>query len=69
MQYNLNITSFLYVQSIENTQTKLFLKPYYCHWPNVTKFKTLMSNISIRIVHNLSKFVYFALRQRLNDNT
>lgn len=44
-------------------RTKYF-KPYFCHWPTINKFETLLSK-SAKIIINLSKFIYFATKQRI----
>lgn len=40
-----------------------YFKRYYCHWPNLNKFNSLMTN-SKQITLNLSKFIYYASRLR-----
>ena len=37
-----------------------YLKPYYCHWPNMTKFQNIMSSDKLSTIHSLSKFIYFS---------
>lgn len=41
-----------------------FLKPYYCRWPSIHKFESLMSSTSRKEIENLSKFIYFAFKLR-----
>jgi hypothetical protein len=41
-----------------------YFKPYYCQWPNLRKFETLMSSKSTRVLLNLAKFLYFANKTR-----
>ena len=41
-----------------------FFKPYFCHWPTLMKFDTLLSKDSKISVTNLSKFIYFAFKRR-----
>ena len=46
-----------------NLRIKYF-KPYFCHWPNIYKFQTLMETKSYKILINLAKYVYFANKIR-----
>ena len=41
-----------------------YLKPYFCRWPSLVKFKLLLSTKSIQI--NLAKYLFFAMRLRGN---
>ena len=43
---------------------KIYLKPYYCHWPTLHKFENLMSTNSIQQTNNLAKFIYHAFKLR-----
>ena len=44
-----------------------YLKPYYCHWPNIHKFESLMSLTSKKLTCSLSKFIiYFATKKRVS---
>jgi hypothetical protein len=43
---------------------RLFLKPYYCRWPTIQKFETIMSSKIKKDVLNLSKYLYYAFKQR-----
>ena len=43
-----------------------YLKPYYCHWPNIHKFESLMSSSSKKLTLNLAKFIYFATKKRVS---
>lgn len=43
---------------------KKYFPPYYCHWPNVNKFVTLMSSNSVNLIKRLSKYLYFAMKRR-----
>ena len=45
-----------------------YLSPYYCHWPNLTKFDTIMSSDSKKTILNIAKFIYFADRNRNSNN-
>lgn len=40
-------------------------KPYFCHWPTLRKFETLLSMTSVTSLRNLSKFIYFADKKRI----
>lgn len=42
-----------------------YLKPYFCHWPTLRKFETIMSSTSKNIIHNLAKFIYHADKIRV----
>ena len=37
-----------------------YLSPYYCRWPTLNKFKSLMQNKTDTTVNKLSKFIYYA---------
>ena len=39
-------------------------KPYFCHWPTMIKFESLLSKTSKSSVASLSKFIYFAFKRR-----
>ena len=39
-----------------NMRRKYFSK-YFCHWPNIPKFTTIMSNESMKKVTNLGKYI------------
>lgn len=41
-----------------------YFKPYYCHWPTLQKFETILSATSKKVIQNLSKFIYFATKIR-----
>jgi hypothetical protein len=41
-----------------------YFKPYFCHWPNMHKFESLMSTNSPKIIENISKYIYFAFKLR-----
>ena len=44
-----------------------YLKPYYCRWPTITKFKILMSTNNKSELINIAKYIYHAnnLREEL----
>ena len=44
-----------------------YLPPYYCHWPNLNKFDSLMSSSSKKTLLNLAKFVYHAEKARIRN--
>lgn len=37
-----------------------YFTPYFCHWPNINKFDTLLSSKSRKVVNNVAKCIYFA---------
>ena len=39
-----------------------YLKTYFCHWPTLHKFENLMSASSNKVLFNLSKFIYCAMK-------
>ena len=41
-----------------------YFKPYYCHWPTITKFENLMSKTSKNVILNVAKFIYHASNLR-----
>ena len=43
-----------------------FLKDYYCHWPPMQKFESLLSSSSKKTINFLAKFVYFANKVRIS---
>ena len=43
-----------------------YFKRYFCHWPNLNKFESLMSSQCTKTINNLAKFVYYAFQLRLN---
>ena len=44
-----------------------YFKPYFCQWPNVNKFKILMSSQNRNTLFKLSKYLYYAFRERANQ--
>lgn len=42
-----------------------YFKPYYCHWPSLNKFESLLTTSSTKVICNLSKFIYFANNLRI----
>ena len=43
-----------------------YLKRYYCQWPTINKLQNLFMEKSKRVVTNLSKYIYFATKARLD---
>lgn len=43
---------------------RTLFKPYYCHWPTLQKFETLMICKSKKTLNNLAKFIYLAFQMR-----
>ena len=41
-----------------------YFSRYFCHWPTMSKFKSLMPSKSQHTLSNLSKYIYFALKRR-----
>ena len=58
-EYHFLLTCPLY----NDLRTKYFSR-YFCHWPNMTKFKLLMSSKSKYTLLKLSKYIYFAQKRR-----
>ena len=44
-----------------------YFKPYFCQWPNVNKFKISMSSQNRNTLLKLSKYLYYAFRERANQ--
>lgn len=43
-----------------------YFKPYFCHWPTLNKFETLLSSTSHKTICNLAKFIYCATKVRIS---
>ena len=43
-----------------------YFKRYFCHWPTINKFETLMSSSSNKLLNNLAKYIYSALKIRIS---
>ena len=56
---------FLLVCPKYRDQRKKYLKTYFCHWPSLHKFENLMSASSNKVLFNLSKFIYCAMKIRI----
>ena len=41
-----------------------YLPAYYCSWPSINKFKSLFQTKSKKLIHNLSRYIYFAFNRR-----
>lgn len=65
---NLNVKEtefhFLLVCTFYSDLRRKYFSPYYCHWPNLTKFDKLISSTAKRMQRNLAKFIYFAEKLR-----
>ena len=47
---------------------RLYFKPYFCRWPTLQKFQTLMTSINRKMLIDIAKFIYFASKGRIiND--
>ena len=57
---------FLLVCPLYSSLRKKHLSNYYCHWPNIQKFCTLMSTTNNKTMYKLSKFLYSAFKLRDN---
>ena len=55
---------FLLVCPYYRDLRRKFLKPYFCHWPTLMKFETLLLKTSKHSVTSLSKYIYFAFQKR-----
>ena len=55
---------FLHVCPLYAELRRKFLKPYFCHWPNMNKFDNLMMSNSKQVILNVAKFIYYALEMR-----
>ena len=44
-----------------------YFKPYFCQWPNVNKLKNLMSSQNRNTLLKLFKYLYYAFRERANQ--
>ena len=46
------------------------LPKYYCHWPNLQKFKLLLTSSQSSVLSKLAKYVYLAnlRRESIIDN-
>ena len=45
---------------------KKYFKTYFCHWPTLHKFENLMSATSNKVIGNISKFIYYAMKFRIS---
>lgn len=43
-----------------------YLKQYYCHWPTLQKFDSLLSTSHKKTIYNLAKFVHLANKIRVS---
>ena len=41
-----------------------YFKPYFCHWPTLKKFETILSLQNVNALNGLAKFIYFANKKR-----
>jgi hypothetical protein len=55
---------FLLTCPLYRNLRRQYFKPYYCQWPTVGKFESLMSTNSKRTLLNVAKFIYFANKLR-----
>ena len=57
---------FLLVCPHRELRSKYF-KPYFCHWPTINKFESLLSSLHKKTICNVAKFIYFANKKRISD--
>ena len=43
---------------------KKYFKRYYCHWPSLNKFDSLMMSNSAQMLLNTAKYLYYAAKHR-----
>ena len=55
---------FLLVCPLYAELQRQYLPQYYCRWPSITKFKSLMQSKSERVNKRLSKYIFFAQNKR-----
>ena len=44
-----------------------YFKPYFCHWPTMNKFESLLSTLHKKTICNVAKFIYFANKKRISN--
>ena len=64
MQVIENEYHFILICPIYSDLRKMYLPKIYNRWPNLQKFFSLMSSTNVKIIVNLSKFVYLANLRR-----
>lgn len=42
-----------------------FLKPYFCRWPTLQKYETLLSSTNVKSLNNLASYLYYAFNERM----
>ena len=55
---------FLLVCPFYRSLRKKYLPTYYCHWPNLNKFKMIMTSPQISTINKLGKYLYHAFTLR-----
>ena len=53
----------MYCKKYRHLRQKLFT-PYFCKWPSLQKFTTLMSSSSPQTLLKLSKFLFLVFKER-----
>ena len=43
-----------------------YFKRYFCHWPTIHKFETLMSSTSNEVLNSIAKYIYYALKTHIS---
>ena len=39
-----------------------YFKPYFCHWPTMNKFESLLSSLPKKTICNIARFLYLPIR-------
>ena len=60
---------FLLICPLYHNLRKRYLKPYYCRWPTLNKFDTLMTSKNKQELLNLGKYLHFANKARDSRQT
>ena len=60
---------FLLICPIYSSIRNLYIKKYYFVYPNQYKFAALMNNRNHNVLQNLSMFIYYAMKYRLEQMT
>jgi len=55
---------FLLISPNYTNLRRQFITPYYCRWPTVQKFETLMTTTSPKTLSNLANYLFHAFETR-----
>ena len=58
---------FLLVCPLYRELRQKYMKSYYCRWPTLNKFDSLMSSDNKRTILSLAKYIYYASELRRNS--